>query len=286
MLSLKVCMLRFSLLVTMLALFSLHHVSTLYTKSACIIIHGTWAKDESWYKPQGDFFKSIQSCNLELGFIDEIVCFSWSGKLGYPAQVEAAQELAKKIQQYDFVILIGHSHGVTVGILASKILAQNISNQARFFKIAKFYSLGCPVDMTGQIYPDMSVVGKFYNLFSFGDYVQPINLSCDRCFPYHERVVNISVMLQKEYPNHSQLHHAAIAKNILKIEEYFANKKLQNFENFSFNFPGMISFFDHDLPLYEIQHDQKKLLDLDKKVHWLATMAFFRTLKKDKDNHS
>ena len=276
-------MFRFSLLVTMFALFSLNTSSTLYTKSACIIIHGTWAKDESWYKPHGDFFKSVQSCNFELGLVDEIVSFSWSGKLGYPAQVEAAQELAKKIEVYDFVILIGHSHGVTVGILASKIIAQSISRKINFFKVAKFYALGCPVDMTREIYPDMSVVGKFYNLFSFGDYVQPINLSCDRCFAQSDRIVNISVMFQKEHPNHSQLHHPSIAKNILKIEEYFSNKKLQNFEKFTFNFPGMISFFDHELPVYEIQHDQKRLLDLDKKVHWLATMAFFRTQKTDKD---
>jgi len=55
----------------------------MYTKSACIIIHGTWAKDESWYQPEGDFFKALQSSALELKIVDEIVPFQWSGKLGY-----------------------------------------------------------------------------------------------------------------------------------------------------------------------------------------------------------
>jgi len=256
---------------------------TLYTKSACIIIHGTWAKDEAWYRPQGDFFKAVQNCNFELKLVDEVVSFSWSGKLGHPAQVEAGQDLAKKIEKYDFVVLIGHSHGVTVGILASRILAKSISTRNDFYKIAKFYALGCPVDVTGEITPGMSVVGKFYNLFSFGDYVQPVNLACDRCFPDCEGVVNLSVMLKGQHPNHGELHNPAIGRDILKIEEYFAEKKIKNFQKFSFKYPGKISFFEYELPCYEVEHDQKKLLELDKKVHWLATMAFFRIPKTDED---
>ena len=110
------------------ALFVLMSQSTVYTKSACIIIHGTWAQNETWYRPSGNFFEAVKSCNQELCFVDEIVSFSWSGKLGYLAQLQAAQNLAELIDLYDFVILIGHSQGVTVGIIASQIIFLSTSN--------------------------------------------------------------------------------------------------------------------------------------------------------------
>jgi hypothetical protein len=253
----------------------------MYTKSACIIIHGTWAKDESWYQPEGDFFKALQSSALELKIVDEIVPFQWSGKLGYQSQLRAAQNLEKIISMYDEVILVGHSHGVTVGILASMILSKNVSHKNNCFKINKFYALGVPVDSTGTIFPDMSVIGTFYNLFSFGDYVQPVNLAFQRCFNCSERMVNISVLLRNEYPTHGDLHHPCIAQHLLKIEDYFSEKKLGNFENFSCKLPGIVYFYEYELPRYEIDHDQKRLIELDKKVHWLVTMAFFKNKKND-----
>lgn len=268
-------------LVTLFFALTFYSQSTMYTKSACIIIHGTWAKDQSWCKPEGDFFKALQSCALELQIVDEVIPFAWSGKLGHPSQLSAAQDLEKIISMYDSVILVGHSHGVTVGILASIILAKNISNERDCFKIKKFYALGVPVDVTGAIFPDMSVIGTFYNLFSFGDYVQPVNLAHERCFNCSERMVNISVLLSNQHPTHSDLHHPCIAQHLLKIEQYFSEKKLGNFENFSLKLPGIIYFNEYELPRYEIQYDQKRLLELDKKVHWLVTMAFFKNRKKD-----
>ena len=68
-------------------------IDTLYTKSAGIIIHGTWATTESWYRPGGDFFHEIEIANKYLDLVDEIISFSWSGKLGYPEQLIAAQSL-------------------------------------------------------------------------------------------------------------------------------------------------------------------------------------------------
>ena len=268
--------------VTLFFAIILYAQATMYTKSACVIIHGTWASNESWYMPRGDFFKSVARCAQELKIVDEVIPFSWSGKLGYVSQLEAAQDLAKIVDGYDWVILIGHSHGVTVGILCSMIIGQKNSGVVNSYKIAKFYALGVPVDLTGQIYPDMSVVGKFYNLFSFGDYVQTVNGAHERCFYVHERLVNIAVKIQDDHPSHSQLHHSIIGKDILKIEEYFAHRYLGNFENFCCNFPGEIIFFKHDLPKYNAQHDQQSLLELDKKALWLITMAFFRS--KDVDD--
>lgn len=164
-----------------------------YTKSACIIIHGTWAQNESWYQCGGDFFHEIEISNQYLNLVDEITSFSWSGKLGYPEQIEAAKKLIQKIFIYDSVVLIGHSHGVTVGILASMFIGKFNSDGKFFQKIKKFYALGVPVDKATEIYPDMSVIGQFYNLFSFGDIIQSVHGLNECCLK------NIKIVLILRY---------------------------------------------------------------------------------------
>ena len=250
---------------------------SLFAPTACIIIHGTWAQNESWYQPQGDFFKAVHRCVQETKMVDQVVSFSWSGLLSYHFQFEAAQRLQKIIETYDWVILIGHSHGATVGIIASQLLVQK---QTSFGKIKKFYALGVPVDSSQKIYPDMQVIEKFYNLFSFGDFIQPVHGVHERVFVEHERLVNISVMLHDEHPSHGQLHHPMIGKEILKIDDFFASKLLGNFENFVFKKSGQIKFFEYAVPQYFVQEDQQSLLDLDKQTQWMITMAFFRNQSK------
>ena len=130
---------------------AMFYVLTLYTfiilftkstwcTSTVIIIHGTWAKNESWYQKEGSFFHEIEVANNYMQVVDEIVSFSWSGKLGYPEQLDAGKKLAEKILEYDFVILIGHSHGVTVGIISSMMLGEKNSNGDKNSKIKKTLS--------------------------------------------------------------------------------------------------------------------------------------------------
>ncbi len=246
------------------------------TSAACIIIHGTWAQDESWYQPEGDFFKAVYQCAQETKIVDQVVSFSWSGKLSYHFQMEAAYRLQKFIEKYDFVILIAHSHGATVGILASQLMNKNAKNIG---KIKKMYALGVPVDATNKIYPDMQVIEKFYNLFSFGDFIQPVHGVHERVFAFHERLANISVMLDDLHPSHSQLHNPIIGQELLKIENFFAEKLLGNFENFELPEPGLIKFCKYCVPSYFVQHDQLSLLEVDKQAQWMMTMAFFRNKK-------
>ncbi len=250
---------------------------SLFALSACIIVHGTWAQDESWYQPHGDFFKAVYRSAQETKIVDQVVSFAWSGKLSYHFQMEAAQRLQKFIEKYDSIILIAHSHGATVAILASQLMGKNSQNIG---KIKKLYALGVPVDPSMQIYPDMRVIEKFYNLFSFGDVIQPVHGAHERCFAYHERLANISVMLDDDHPSHGQLHDPMIGKELLKIEDFFADKLLGNFENFVLHEPGLIKFFKYAAPQYFVQHDQQSLLDLDKQAQWMMTMAFFRNQQK------
>lgn len=254
---------------------------SMYAKSSCVLVHGTWAQGESWYRPSGDFFESIKNCNEELKVVDEVISFSWSGKLGYPAQLQAAQDLAKLILEYDWVILIGHSHGATVGMISSHIISASSTNGNKSGKIKKFYALGVPVDESIVI-PDMTVIKKLYNLFSFGDLVQTVNGTCDRIFSHHDRIVNISLQFCDLHPSHMQLHHPAFGMYLLKIEEFFAENGIGNFQNFIFSSPGMIHFFSYQSPRYEIQQDQMMLLKIDKRMHQLMTLAFFRGCRDDK----
>ncbi len=258
-----------------LFMFTAYAWCSMYTKSSCVLVHGTWAQDETWYRPGGDFFESIKSCNQELRLVDEVISFSWSGKLGYPAQLQAAQDLAQLIHAYDFTILIAHSHGATVGMMASQIIFANSTNRNNFGKIKKFYALGVPVNES-VVTPAMMVIEKLYNLFSFGDLVQTVNGTCQRVFSEHDRIANISIRFCDLHPSHVQLHHPAFGMYLLKIDRFFAEKNIGSFQNFSFCVPGSISFFSYQAPRYEIEYDQIKLLNEDEQRHRLMTLAFFR----------
>lgn len=250
-------------------------MNTLYTKSACVIVHGTWASSSGWYQPGGQFFEAVVSTAQELQLVDEVVSFTWSGKLGYPSQCQAAQELADLINQYDSVILIGHSHGVTVGMICCDIIFESDSDCNKTHKIDRFYALGVPIDER-VVCPNMDVIKKFYNLFSFGDLVQTVNGSCERVFTVRDNIVNISVQFAGIHPSHNELHHPAIGKDLLKIDEYLAQKDLGNFKKFDFCQPGVICFDEYKLPKYDFQLDQDRLLLTDKDAHRLMTLALFR----------
>lgn len=253
---------------------------TLYTKSACIIIHGTWAKNEKWYQAQGDFFHEIETANTYLKLADEVVSFSWSGKLGYPEQIKAANILTEKILAYDFVILIGHSHGVTVGILSSIDLGEKNSLSNNDSKIKKFYALGVPVDSESSIYPDMSVVDHFYNIFSFGDIIQPVHGLHKRVFLKHDRITNIAIQLDDLHPHHMKLHHPAIGKHLLAIPDIYNKNKIGNFEYFEHGRPAEILFYTYKFPEYHFYDELEKTIQTDKKAFELLQYAFFRS-KKD-----
>jgi hypothetical protein len=164
------------------------------------------------------------------------------------------------------------------------LLAKQNLADFKDYKIKKFFALGVPVDCSAQFYPDMKMIEKFYNLFSFGDVVQTVNGAHLRSFAVHERLANISVMVNDGHPSHCELHDEVIGKELLKIEDFFADRNLGNFNNFELGAqPGKIQFFDQELPLYSVQHEQQSLLELDKKAQWMMNMAFFRKYKKDNE---
>jgi hypothetical protein len=94
-----------------------------------ILVHGTFAKEEDWYRPGGDFYKELE----KRAFLKKhhLVSFMWSGRLNDKARVKGAESLAKLIVSYpkeEEVILVGHSHGGNVINFASKLLFDPFEN--------------------------------------------------------------------------------------------------------------------------------------------------------------
>ena len=266
----------------------------LYGKSACIIIHGTWAAKENWHKPGGSFFEEVLASSKKHD-VDEVVSFTWSGKNNDRERRKAAMNLSGLIQEYDDVVIIAHSHGANVGIIASQLL-DNDSSWNYFgperYKIRKFYALGVPV-AAYECFPNMNVIKYFYNLFSFEDFVQPVFGIFGRTFFVHDRVANISVSINQKEPDHSGLHEPIIGTFILDIHEQMRTCDCPLSpegccscrKNFSFNHPLQISFDQksHTNLICNIDHERERLLQRDAKLMRLLLDAIMRKPKNRRD---
>jgi hypothetical protein len=84
-------------------------------------VHGTFAKDSEWIKPNSEFSASIQESSLRE---TRIQAFRWSGKNSGEERAKAARSLTETILSAGTpeCIVIGHSHGGNIArIVARKI---------------------------------------------------------------------------------------------------------------------------------------------------------------------
>ncbi|HIE99500.1 MAG: alpha/beta hydrolase [Fuerstiella sp.] len=86
-----------------------------------IVIHGTWASDGIWWRPNGDFFEYVKT---ELGRSDlygKSDQFKWSGKNRHSQRRRAGADLSKWLKSHVAreVNVFGHSHGANVAMLAT-----------------------------------------------------------------------------------------------------------------------------------------------------------------------
>lgn len=226
-----------------------------------IIVHGTWGRESEWYLPQGDFFDALETSAHKLKA--KVVSFTWSGGNNDRCRTRAAQVLAKLILSYPadtHIHLVTHSHGSNVGILASQLLALHDSSK---YHIEQFYALGTPVDADRYI-PDMRAIHWFYHFFSLGDFVQPVFGLFDRCYPAHERLANIRMLIEEKHPGHKELHAPMVARWLPAIHRLFAQQKINGFDFFNFALPGLIIFRGEKLPIYQIDKDREVLLKRDR----------------------
>jgi Lipase (class 3) len=95
------------------------------------LIHGTWGrafflKKPRWFEERSLFRTRFEQALSEAGIEADIKVFPWSGAQAVTARLSAAQALAAELRQeqedYPFVtqIIIGHSHGGTIAMLAAQ----------------------------------------------------------------------------------------------------------------------------------------------------------------------
>jgi pimeloyl-ACP methyl ester carboxylesterase len=230
-------------------------ILTTFTNPVYIILHGTWAAETSWYTPGGDFFDALEKTVKKQN--GSAVSFRWSGANSIQERNKAAQSLAKLIETYNSdntdIIVIGHSHGGTVALLASHMLSNN--------RIAILYTLGTPINKT--IYPHMDAIDFCYNLFSFEDLIQPALGMFGREHAPHERIANIRIFINGKEPGHSDMHHELLGTWLPELHTLVTHYGIKLSE------PGVIYLDDTKAPVYMLDTTRKELLERDHQLSLL-----------------
>ncbi len=130
--------------------------------SMTVLIHGTFAHDQEWYQPGGDFQTYIkQNVFPDLYGSDDF--FRWSGRYSDRERRKAAKSLVEWCAAHPASILrlIGHSHGA------------NVANIATTLGLATCTLIHLSPPVHEEYLPDMPQVssGRFYNLHSRIDLV-------------------------------------------------------------------------------------------------------------------
>ncbi len=115
-----------------------------------LIVHGTFARTNSWWQPGGDFHSYLrQSVRPDLYSASDR--FEWSGGYSDGARAVAAAELRAWVNRHklDGLDLFTHSHGGSVAMLASQA----------GLSLGALVLLSCPVHV-GKYFPDFSRVTK------------------------------------------------------------------------------------------------------------------------------
>lgn len=238
-------------------------------KELFIIVHGTWAQQESWAQPGGDFFENLWN---NVGHNASISSYSWSGKNSNTERQRAAHTLAtqlNKLPKDTSIRLIAHSHGANVCFLASQLL----ENSGKIIKT--IYALGAPIDHA-RYQPNMNIINQIYNIFSFGDPVQTVSGCFERALPPHPRITNIAITCNNRRPNHAELHSPLVA-NWLTAVPNLCNQATLNSSDTSSSpsttsaspsiFYGTLNLFDNQQPRYYVDNNIPTLLENEKKLH-------------------
>lgn len=125
-----------------------------------IIVHGTWASMESWWRNGSNFWNYLNTIrgNLYQG----LEPFCWSGKNSHKARLKAAESLKDwcDIKQVKEIDIVAHSHGGNVCCIATNLGV----------KIRNLILLGTPIRL--EYIPDYKIIKNIHNVFSTKDIVQ------------------------------------------------------------------------------------------------------------------
>lgn len=85
-----------------------------------LIVHGTFARREEWWQPDGSFHKYLKATHRPDTY-SAADRFDWSGLYSHSARVRAAADLSSWVARHqgDGLDIVAHSHGGNVGLLAT-----------------------------------------------------------------------------------------------------------------------------------------------------------------------
>ena len=129
--------------------------------------------------------------------------------------------------------------------------------------------------------PDMSVIGCFYNLFSFRDAVQPVMGFFCRTYPDHERIANIRIMINGKEPYHCEIHNAALARWLPRLHDMLINNECSPL--FALHIPGLIHFNEISKPQYMLDMERERLLAQDKTFYGRICSIFRKRIIEDEE---
>src|SRR5579872_4374982 len=228
------------------------------SQTVYIIIHGTWSRPFNWQMPGGNFYEALKAAAQPH---DATTAFlNWSGNNSHEARLEGARRLVSLINTYspeDSINIVAHSHGGNVGILASQLLADSE------YKIEAFFALGTPIH-TESYMPNMKVINRFYNLFSFDDMIQTVGGIFQRELPKLPGIHNIQIKSDNARTNHSALHHPIMAPWIARDELWM---------NLSDQKEYLINFQTGKFPVIEEDIDRAQKREKGKKAAALYSDA-------------
>lgn len=143
--------------------------------STAVLTHGTWASEQKWYQPRGDFYVALDTKKPSLAVHDK--SFKWTGSYTDAGRRAAALALKQWIGDQGLVKpdFFAHSHGGTVANLATK--------QGVEFK--DLFLLAWPVHT--QWLPDYSKVNRIFDIRVKLDLVITLDRGGQR-FPSHPKV--------------------------------------------------------------------------------------------------
>ncbi len=239
----------------------LFFLNNLCKESVLVIIHGTFAQKEQWYKPNGDFFKAVENFFSN----HTIASFTWSGGPSVQDRSDGAQKLLLFLlnlsDTYKNISIIAHSHGANVAIEA--LHKATLYNHKIFIK--RFYTLAPPINQ--KFYnPPMHRIEQLHNLFSFGDCIQTVHNVFERTFKPHPRITNTEIKIDNFCPGHSDLHSPLIAFLLPQLETLL-------FKNHN-----CVIYLSHNtLPQVTIDNERENALLYDKQFIQTIASCFART---------
>ena len=94
------------------------------------LVHGSFAGNETWPLIVKDKVSFASELKRASGKLSTIHHFVWSGQNNHQARLDAAENLAREIEEFtekeDRIAIVGHSHGGNVALLAASKISQPI----------------------------------------------------------------------------------------------------------------------------------------------------------------